>query len=236
MILLDDNFATIVTGVEEGRLIFDNLKKSIGYTLTSNVPELIPFLLFCFMRIPLPMATVHILCVDCGTDLLPAIALGLERAERDIMKRPPRNPNERLATRSLIEIAYPHIGMIESFGSFFVYLVVMGQNGFLPMRLWGISTQWDSQAINDLEDSYGQNWTYHDRKQLEMTCQTAFFVSVVQQQWACLLIFKTRRNSIFQQGMKNMALNFGLIFETLMAAILSYTPGTSNGLLMMPLK
>ena len=70
MILLDDNFASIVTGVEEGRLIFDNLKKSIAYTLTSNIPEISPFLLFIIADIPLPLGTVTILCIDLGTDMV----------------------------------------------------------------------------------------------------------------------------------------------------------------------
>ncbi|MEQ2196876.1 Sodium/potassium-transporting ATPase subunit alpha-1, partial [Xenoophorus captivus] len=70
MILLDDNFASIVTGVEEGRLIFDNLKKSIAYTLTSNIPEITPFLFFIIANIPLPLGTVTILCIDLGTDMV----------------------------------------------------------------------------------------------------------------------------------------------------------------------
>lgn len=70
MILLDDNFASIVVGVEEGRLIFDNLKKSIAYTLTSNIPEITPFLFFILASAPLPLGTVTILCIDLGTDLV----------------------------------------------------------------------------------------------------------------------------------------------------------------------
>ena len=70
MILVDDNFASIVTGVEEGRLIFDNLKKSIVYTLTSNIPEITPFLAFIMVGIPLPLGTLTILCIDLGTDLV----------------------------------------------------------------------------------------------------------------------------------------------------------------------
>merc|ERR1711962_370950 len=81
MILLDDNFASIVTGVEEGRLIFDNLKKSIAYTLTSNIPEISPFLLFILADVPLPLGTVTILCIDLGTDMVPAISLAYEAAE-----------------------------------------------------------------------------------------------------------------------------------------------------------
>uniref|UniRef100_A0A915LA78 Cation-transporting P-type ATPase C-terminal domain-containing protein n=1 Tax=Romanomermis culicivorax TaxID=13658 RepID=A0A915LA78_ROMCU len=100
MILLDDNFASIVCGVEEGRIIFDNLKKSIAYTLTSNIPEILPFLLFVIIGIPLALSTVTILCIDLGTDLMPAIALAYERAESDIMRRQPRDPyKDRLVNK-----------------------------------------------------------------------------------------------------------------------------------------
>merc|ERR1711936_1334302 len=237
MILLDDNFASIVTGVEEGRLIFDNLKKSIAYTLTSNIPEISPFLLFILADVPLPLGTVTILCIDLGTDMVPAISMAYEQAESDIMKRQPRNPfTDKLVNERLISMAYGQIGMIQASAGFFVYFVIMCENGFWPSTLLGLRRQWDSQAVNDLEDPYGQEWTYADRKILEYTCHTAFFVSIVIVQWADLIICKTRKNSVFQQGMKNWIMNFGLIFETVLAAFLSYTPGMDKGLRMYPLK
>jgi len=236
MILLDDNFASIVTGVEEGRLIFDNLKKSIAYTLTSNIPEISPFLLFILADVPLPLGTVTILCIDLGTDMVPAISMAYEQAESDIMKRQPRNPfTDKLVNERLISMAYGQIGMIQASAGFFVYFVIMCENGFWPSRLFGIRRSWDSMAVNDLEDSYGQEWTYRDRKILEYTCHTAFFVSIVIVQWADLIICKTRKNSVFQQGMKNWFMNFGLVFETLLAAFLSYCPGMDKGLRMYPL-
>jgi len=237
MILLDDNFASIVTGVEEGRLIFDNLKKSIAYTLTSNIPEISPFLLFILADIPLPLGTVTILCIDLGTDMVPAISMAYEEAESDIMKRMPRNPfTDKLVNERLISVAYGMIGMIQAAAGFFVYLVIMAENGFLPDKLLGLREAWDSSAVNDLEDSYGQEWTYKDRKILEYTCHTAFFASIVVVQWADLIICKTRKNSVFQQGMTNWIMNFGLCFETILAAFLSYTPGMDKGLKMYPLK
>merc|ERR1719414_896808 len=217
MILLDDNFASIVTGVEEGRLIFDNLKKSIAYTLTSNIPEISPFLAFILLDIPLPLGTVTILCIDLGTDMVPAISMAYEQAESDIMKRQPRNPfTDKLVNERLISMAYGQIGMIQASAGFFVYFVILCENGFLPWDLLGLRKAWDSLAINDLEDSYGQEWTYKDRKILEYTCHSAFFVSIVIVQWADLIICKTRMNSVFQQGMKNHFMNFGLFFETLL--------------------
>merc|ERR1711874_797061 len=236
MILLDDNFASIVTGVEEGRLIFDNLKKSIAYTLTSNIPEISPFLLFILADVPLPLGTVTILCIDLGTDMVPAISMAYEQAESDIMKRQPRNPfTDKLVNERLISMAYGQIGMIQASAGFFVYFVILCENGFWPSKLFGLRRAWDSAAVNDLEDSYGQEWTYADRKVLEYTCHTAFFVSIVVVQWADLIICKTRKSSVFQQGMKNHFLNFGLFFETCLAAFLSYTPGMDKGLRMYPL-
>uniref|UniRef100_A0A8C6UAC7 Sodium/potassium-transporting ATPase subunit alpha n=1 Tax=Neogobius melanostomus TaxID=47308 RepID=A0A8C6UAC7_9GOBI len=231
MILLDDNFASIVTGVEEGRLIFDNLKKSIAYTLTSNIPEITPFLLFICASIPLPLGTVTILCIDLGTDMVPAISLAYEAAESDIMKRQPRNPKtDKLVNERLISIAY---GQIAKTGTFTVMLI---NNGFLPTTLLGIRVNWDNKYMNDLEDSYGQQWTYEQRKIVEFTCHTAFFASIVIVQWADLIICKTRRNSVFQQGMKNKILIFGLFEETALAAFLSYCPGMDVALRMYPLK
>ncbi|XP_006861704.1 PREDICTED: sodium/potassium-transporting ATPase subunit alpha-4 [Chrysochloris asiatica] len=237
MILLDDNFASIVTGIEEGRLIFDNLKKSIAYTLTSNIPEITPFLLFIILSIPLPLGTITILCIDLGTDMIPAISLAYEAAESDIMKRAPRNPKtDNLVNYRLISMAYGQIGMIQALAGFFTYFVVLAENGFKPLDLMGIRLSWEDRYLNDLVDSYGQQWTFEQRKVVEFTCHTAFFVSIVVVQWADLIICKTRRNSVFQQGMKNKVLLVGILEETLLAAILSYTPGMDMALRMYPLK
>ncbi|XP_071959681.1 sodium/potassium-transporting ATPase subunit alpha-3-like isoform X2 [Antedon mediterranea] len=237
MILLDDNFASIVTGVEEGRLIFDNLKKSIAYTLTSNIPEISPFLIFILVSIPLPLGTVTILCIDLGTDLWPAISLAYEEAESDIMKRQPRDSEkDKLVNERLISVSYGQIGMIQASAGFFTYFVIMAENGFLPNRLVGLRSQWDDVTNHHVQDSYGSEWSYQQRKVLEYTCHTAFFVSIVIVQWADVIICKTRRNSVVDQGMHNWVLNTGLIFETCLAAFLSYCPGLENGLRMYPIR
>jgi len=236
MILLDDNFASIVTGVEEGRLIFDNLKKSIAYTLTSNIPEISPFLMFILLSIPLPLGTVTILCIDLGTDLVPAISLAYEKAESDIMKRKPRDPiRDKLVNERLISLAYGQIGMIQAIAGFFTYFVIMAENGWMPTYLIGIRALWDNKEVNELRDSYGSEWTYVQRKNLEFTCHTAFFTTIVVVQWADVIISKTRKLSVFQQGMTNWMLNFGLVFETVLAAFLQYTPGLNEGLKLRPM-
>merc|ERR1719499_2458680 len=156
MILLDDNFASIVTGVEEGRLIFDNLKKSIVYTLTSNIPEILPFLTWVIMGIPLPLSTIAILLIDLGTDMVPAISLAYENAELDIMRRPPRDTSDRLVNHRLIYLAYGVVGITQAAAGFFVYTVIMASYGWMPNRLLFIKNDWEDEYNNALEDSWGQ--------------------------------------------------------------------------------
>ncbi|XP_011172179.1 sodium/potassium-transporting ATPase subunit alpha-B [Solenopsis invicta] len=236
MILMDDNFASIVTGVEEGRLIFDNLKKSIAYTLTSSVPEMLPMLSGLLFAIPLPLVIELVICIDVGTDLVPAIALAYERAESDIMRRAPRNPQyDKLVNKRLISITYGQIGMTQSLAGFYTYFMVLMMNGFMPNRLLGLRHDWENPSINDLQDSWGQTWTYENRKNLLMEAQSGYFLSIVITQMIDLVMCKTRRNSIFQQGMSNWFVNFSFVFEIILTGILLYVPGTEYVLKTMPL-
>ncbi|OWZ11191.1 Sodium/potassium-transporting ATPase subunit alpha [Phytophthora megakarya] len=136
MILLDDNFASIVCGVEEGRIIFDNLKKSIAYALAANIPELVPFLLYATVRLPLPLTTVLMLLICLGTDMIPSIAMAYEGAENDIMLRAPRNAEvEHLVTKKLIFFAYAMVGIVEAGAGMFTFLAVMNDFGYPPRIL-----------------------------------------------------------------------------------------------------
>jgi len=101
MILLDDNFATIVTSVKEGRRIYDNIRKFIKYTLTSNAGEIWVMLLAPFIGMPMPLTSLQILWVNLVTDGLPGLALAVEPAERKVMQRPPYPPNENIFGRGM---------------------------------------------------------------------------------------------------------------------------------------
>jgi sodium/potassium-transporting ATPase subunit alpha len=334
MILMDDNFASIVNGVEEGRLIFDNLKKSIAYTLSSNIPEIAPFLIYNTAKLPLPLSTVLILCIDLGTDMVPAISLAYETKEADIMDRPPRNAQtDRLVNFRLISFAYLQIGMIQALAGFFVYIIVLNDYGYAPNILMGNGLQWFKHSVmctingdgspkecgfgcegEDWERGYCEGgcqvpvtsvvdpfieftsagfrgdgeytcnracsnylsipsdkltdaekaefvslcatdntWGFADRdfadkdaiapagamyfwngqqqplpnKNYQSSAleyaQCAYFISIIIVQWADLLICKTRKLSLFQQGLQNDFMNFGLLFETVLGATLVYT-------------
>lgn len=227
MILMDDNFSTIVSGIEEGRLIFDNLKKSIAYILASNVPEILPFLFYIFVGIPLPVSTVTVLCIDLGTDMWPAVSLAYEEAESNIMDRPPRNSRtDHLVGRKLVTFAYFHLGILETIAGFFTYFHIMYDVGWYPLRLINIRQSWESNQI--LADSYSKQWTRAERINLESTCQTGYFIAIVIAQCAALIVCKTRYNSIFQQRMNNWVLNIGLLFEIIVALLVTNSSYLNN--------
>lgn len=114
IVLLDDHFATIVNAIEEGRAVFENIRKFLTYILTSNIPELVPYLISVLFRIPLPLTIIQILAVDLGTDMLPALALGAERPHAEVMSRPPRPRQERLLSWPLLARAYFFLGPLEA--------------------------------------------------------------------------------------------------------------------------
>ncbi|OQV18353.1 Sodium/potassium-transporting ATPase subunit alpha [Hypsibius exemplaris] len=230
IVLLDDNFASIVTGIEEGRLIFDNLKKTICYTLMSNIPEIAPVVMYFLLSIPLGLQTIPMLLICLGTDMIPSISMAHETAEADIMKLPPRSPKERLVSMKLIHCTYLQAGMIAAAGAFFAYFVVLGTCGFWPSRVFGLRAEWEDPMVMDLEDSYGQEWNYHQRMMLQRTVEAAFFAAVVIFQWLDLICRKVRRKSVFQKGMRNWFLNFALVFETAVTAFCIYVPGLNYAL------
>jgi magnesium-transporting ATPase (P-type) len=122
MVVTDDNFASIVSAIRHGRAIYANMGKFVTYIFASNVPELVPFLAFVLLGLPLPLTVMQILAVDLGTDLLPALALGTEPPEPDVMDRSPRPREERLLGPRRLLHAYAFLGGAEavlSLGAFF---------------------------------------------------------------------------------------------------------------------
>ncbi|MFZ5512080.1 MAG: cation-translocating P-type ATPase [Pseudomonadota bacterium] len=130
VILLDDHFATIVNAVEEGRAVFDNIRKFLTYILTSNIPEIIPYLAFVLFKIPLPLTVIQILAVDLGTDMLPALALGAEKPDPQVMRRPPRARGAHLVDRPLVLRAYLFLGLLEAALAMAAFFFVLDASGW----------------------------------------------------------------------------------------------------------
>jgi sodium/potassium-transporting ATPase subunit alpha len=130
VILLDDNFAHIVDGIEEGRTVFQNMKKFTNYVLVSNGPEILPYLLYIVLPVPLALNIIHILSIDLGTDIIPSMGLGQEPPDPEIMSSPPRNRTEGLLTRRLILHSYGFLGLLEGLWSLFLFFFVLVDGGW----------------------------------------------------------------------------------------------------------
>ncbi|MDH4027485.1 MAG: HAD-IC family P-type ATPase, partial [Nitrospirota bacterium] len=205
MVLLDDNFATIVNAVEEGRTVFSNIKRFIAYILTSNVPEILPFIAFVMLGIPLPLSVILILSIDLGTDLLPALGLGVEEPEDDVMKMPPRPRNERLLSRNLLFMSYGIVGMLQAAAGFCSYFIVLYRGGWT----WGLHL--------DASDP------------LYLKAVTAFFASIIICQIADVMICRTRRESVLKKGLfSNRFILFGILSELLFLVNIVYNPYTAK--------
>jgi magnesium-transporting ATPase (P-type) len=141
IILTDDNFGAIVYAIEEGRAVYDNIRKFLTYIFSSNVPELVPFLVTSLFPIPLALTVRQILAVDLGTDLMPALGLGVERPEPGIMQKPPRSSKQTLVDGHLLWRSFGWLGMIEvilCYAGFFAVFYVTGNLGNLVPLFAGV--------------------------------------------------------------------------------------------------
>lgn len=130
MVLLDDNFNSIVLAIEEGRTVYFNIKKFVTYILSSNVPEIVPYILSFFLKIPNPLSVIQILSIDLGSDMLPGLALGSEKPEKNIMKRPPVNKNEKILDWEVFKRGYFFIGVIEACAAMFAFITFLLSHGW----------------------------------------------------------------------------------------------------------
>jgi magnesium-transporting ATPase (P-type) len=201
IVLTDDNFATIVGAVEEGRVVYDNMKKFLAYIFAHATPEVIPFALFVLLGIPLPLVVMQILAIDLGTETLPALALGVERAEPDIMKRPPRSRQERLVNRQMLFRAWVFLGLIEAVLVMAGYFWVLYSGGWH----WG-----------DMLDA--DNHLY-----LEATTMT--WAGIVATQVGTAMTCRTNRVSVLRVGFwSNRWLLWGILFEVVLMVLIVYVP------------
>jgi potassium/sodium efflux P-type ATPase len=204
IILTDDNFASIVNAVEEGRAVYANIKKFTSYIFTSNTPEAVPFILFALSRarIPLALNVMHILSIDLGTDMMPALALGAELPEPGVMDRPPRSLKEHVITLPLLLRAYLWLGLLQSLAAMAAFYYMYWTNGY-----WG---QWlDLPAGGSLYQA----------------ATGMALAAVVATQIGNLFAHRTERTSFFRTCLFNNRLIWlGIATELLFVNLIIYVP------------
>jgi len=201
MILTDDNFASIVSAIEEGRAVYSNIRKFVTYIFASNIPEIVPFIAFVLFRVPLPLTVMQILAVDLGTDLVPALGLGMERPEPGTMDRPPRPRNKRLLDLPLLLRAYCFLGPIEAVASMAGFFFIYYQSGWRPgMEMASSGTVY-------------------------VTATTMCLAGIVASQVGNVFACRTERESVFRVGLfSNRLVLWGIAAELVIIASLVYTP------------
>lgn len=201
MILTDDNFASIVHAIEEGRAVYNNIRKFLVYIFNSNMAEAVPSIFFLLSKgaIPLPLTVMQILTIDLGTDMLPALGLGTEKPEEGIMQRPPRDQKEPLLNKKIIGKAFFWYGLLASVAAMASYFFVNYRNGWPSISLAGAT---DPVYI----------------KATTMTLGAIIFCQI-----GAVFNCRTEKQSVFKRGLfSNKQINIGIIFEIILMIALVY--------------
>jgi P-type Ca2+ transporter type 2C len=206
MVLTDDNFASIVSAIEEGRAVFDNIKKFITYIFAHLVPEAVPFILYVLLRIPAPITAMQILAIDLGTETLPALALGVEKPEAGIMDAPPRPRGKGLVDRTVLFRGYVFLGLLNSVAVLFAYFFVLYRGGWRPgMQLEPNATTFANP--------------------LHLKAVTVVFAGIVVMQIANVFACRSEKQSVFKVGFfNNRLILWGILFEIIFTLSLIHVP------------
>jgi len=214
MILADDNFASIVNAIEEGRGVYANIKKFVAYIFTSNMPEAWPFILQIMFNIPLALPIMQILAIDLGTDIVPALALGTERPEPGIMDIPPRSLGERLIDFPLLLRTMVWLGSIQTalcFCGFFYLYWYFGYSDYFHLPRPDLVPYAERLLTRD-------GYVY-------ILATTIFLASVVTTQIGNAYACRTERTSVFTIGFfSNRLLLVGILVEVTLVSLLMYVP------------
>ncbi len=207
MILTDDNFASIVHAVEEGRAVYANIRKFMLYILNSNVPEAVPSAVYLLSggAVPLPLTTMQILTIDLGTDMLPALGLGSEPPEKDVMSKPPRDPHEHLLNAQVMRKAFLWYGLLGAAASLAAFMFAQVQAGWhMGAVMFGVG--------KDLDPTY-------------VRATTMALAAIVFSQIGEVMNCRTELASVFSVGLfSNKQVNKGILFEVALIVFLTVFP------------
>ncbi|MFJ5806550.1 HAD-IC family P-type ATPase [Streptomyces sp. NPDC093093] len=210
MVLTDDNFATIVTPIESGRRVYDNVRKFIVYIFAHLTPEVVPFVVFALSAgtVPLPLTVLQILAIDLGTETLPALALGRERAEPGLMSRPPRPSSQSVINKDMLVRSWGWLGCVSAALVMAGFFYVLWRAGWHPGDPTGPGTP--------LHHAY-------------LTATTATFAGIVSCQVGTAIAARTDHAALRDIGFfTNPLLLAGIAFELVFTAALVYAPPLQN--------
>jgi len=201
MVLLDDNFASIVNAVEEGRALFGNIRRFLTYVLVHNVAELVPFLAFALFGLPVALTPIQALAIDMGTDSLTALGLGAERPAAQAMRQPPRRRGQRLLDLGLALRAYLFLGLIEAAAAMSAFLYVLHQGGW----------RWGELPASDAP--------------LYLQATTATLCAIIALQVVNVFLCRSSIRSCFSTGFGgNRWILAGVVLELVLLGLIAYTP------------
>jgi len=206
MVLTDDSFASIVAAIEEGRVVYDNIRKFVTYIFAHATPEVVPFLIYALSggAIPLPLTVMQILTIDLGTETLPALALGREPAEPGVMRRPPRPREKGIIDGPMLMRAWGSLGLVEAALVTGAFFYVLYSAGWSP----GESTDPGSH----LHGAY-------------LAATTMTFAGITACQAGTAFAARTSRASLREIGLfSNRLLLWGILFVLVFAAAIIYLP------------
>jgi Ca2+-transporting ATPase len=210
IVLTDDNFATIVAAVEQGRAVYQNIRKFMTYILASNLPELVPFLFMVALKIPPALVIMQILAIDLGTDMLPALALGAEQAEAGTMQQPPRRKSQPLLDTSLLLRAYCFLGPLEAVLAMAAFFLVWWSYGYGLAELQAATPTILSRAADAATIAIYTQAT------------TMTLASVVACQTGNVFACRSERTSIFRLGFfSNPQIWIGIAMEWILVLLIT---------------
>ncbi len=213
VVLLDDNFATIVEAVKEGRAIYYNIQKFITYILASNVPEVIPFIVMGILDIPLALTVLLVLAIDLGTDLIPAISLGEELPDKDVLDSPPRSRNSNILNGKVMLRAYTFLGLIETAMLFIMF--------FFAWDYFGYSFNEVRALTSSITDGTASEHAMNAYKY----AVTLAFGAVVACQIGNVLVCRSARLPLYKSmEKKNSLMLWGIVTEGLLFLLIAYVP------------
>ena len=204
VILVGDNFGSVVDAIQEGRAVYDNLRKFITYILASNIPEVLPFILTDLLHLPLALTVVQILAIDMGTDLLPSLALGIEKPEPTVMQRPPRQRSQPLVDGKLLLRSMVWLGGIETLLCYLGFFLTYRLAGY-PIIIGGPATA--------------------APRAVYLLATTVFFAGVVASQVGNVFACRSETNGTRRLGVfSNPYLLMGIVCEAVLILITIYIP------------